>query len=296
MVSIGTCGFSYRDWIGPVYPPGTKPAEMLSLYARLFPVVEIDASYYGVPTLATVAGWARRTPPGFRFSMKLPATGTHVPEPTLGNVHADVPLFRTNLAPLLEAGKLACALMAFPTSFRPSESTFAHVRALRAALPDVPLVAEFRHREWQTDDTLSLLRALRVGLVAVDEPNYKSLPRPMTDATSPIAYVRFHGRNYAQWWNGDNVTRYDYLYSAEELGPWADRLVELASQPGVREVFGFFNNHRRGQAARNAQLFEHMLAEHFPPEAIRTAVAVAEPDNDANEQLSLFERARMKTE
>ncbi len=77
----GTCGFSYKDWVGPVYPPGTKPAEMLPLYAHKFPVVEIDSSYYGVPAPATVASWARRTPDGFRFSAKLPGTGTHVPEP-----------------------------------------------------------------------------------------------------------------------------------------------------------------------------------------------------------------------
>ena len=288
MVSVGTCGFSYKDWVGPVYPPGTKATDMLPLYARQFPIVEIDSTYYGVPAVATVEAWARQTPSGFRFSAKLPGTGTHVPVTTLGLVHDDVRLFRLHLEPLVAAGKFACALMQFPNSFRVSDAAIGHLRALREALHDVPLVAEFRHREWQTDETLQLLRGLDVGLVAVDEPQFDSLPRPLTDATSGIAYVRFHGRNYEQWWKGDNVTRYDYLYSATELGTWADRLVDLASHRDVKEVLGFFNNHRRGQAARNAQMFEELLATRFPRAEINRATT--QPgDHASREQLPLFE-------
>ncbi len=271
-VAVGTCGFSYKDWIGPVYPAGTKQPEMLPRYARMFPIVEIDSSYYGVPSLAAVESWARRTPDGFRFTAKAPGTATHAPKPLLGTVHDDVRLFKTNMRPLMHADKLACVLLQFPNAFRPDADAERHLHALRDALDGMPLVAEFRHREWQTDDTLRLLRGLGVGLVAVDEPHFKSLPRPMTDATSAIAYVRFHGRNYEQWWKGDNITRYDYLYTADELGPWADRLVDLASHQSVKEVLAFFNNHRRGQAARNAKMFEAMLATRFPRDAIRKAV------------------------
>ncbi len=291
MVSVGTCGFSYKDWVGPVYPLGTKPPDMLPLYATIFPVVEIDSSYYGVPPQATVASWARKTPPEFRFTAKLPSTATHVAEPQLGTVHDDIGLFRASFEPLMAGGKFACALMQFPNSFRPTDATARHLRTLRDALEDVPLVAEFRHREWQTNDTLVLLRQLHVGLVAVDEPQYRSLPRPMTDATSDIAYVRFHGRNYAQWWSGDNVTRYDHLYTAEELGPWADRLVDLAAHQDVKEVLAFFNNHRRGQAARNAQMFESMLATRFPFEAIRKAMRSSDDGRDTPRQLALLDPA-----
>jgi uncharacterized protein YecE (DUF72 family) len=289
MISVGTCGFSYKDWVGPVYPAGTKAAEMLTLYATMFPIVEIDSTYYGVPARARVEAWARRTPAGFRFSAKLPGTGTHVPQASLGQVHEDVALFRTNLEPLVAAGKFACALMQFPNSFRHSDAALEHVRALREALADMPLVAEFRHREWQSDDTLQLLRELRIGLVAVDEPQFESLPRPSTDATSDIAYVRFHGRNYEQWWKGDNVTRYDYSYSARELGTWADRLVDLASHRDVKEVLGFFNNHRRGQAARNAQMFEELLATRFPRDQIRRAEKSTGSPDAGREQLLPFE-------
>jgi uncharacterized protein YecE (DUF72 family) len=264
-IAVGTCGFSYRDWVGPVYPAGTKSAAMLELYAQRFPIVEIDSTYYGVPPASTFASMARRTPAAFRFTAKLPGTGTHVPVEVAGAVHADVAAFRASLDPLVSAGKFAAALMQFPTSFRPSDATRDHLIALRRALPDLPLVAEFRNREWQTSETLDLLDELRVGFVNVDQPQFRTMMRPSSDVTSDIAYIRFHGRNYQQWWKGDNTTRFDYLYPAEELEPWVARLIDIAAAPRVREVLTFFNNHRRGQAARNAEMFEAMVATRFPP-------------------------------
>ncbi len=172
-ISVGTCGFSYKDWIGPVYPAGTKAADMLPLYAAEFPVVEIDSTYYGVPKPETAASWVSRTPDAFRFSAKLPAAGTHVPKPMLGTVHDDVRLFRENLRPLTSSGKFACALMQFPNSFRPTEVTERHLRALRETLEDLQVEAEIGNRERQTGDTLELMGELRSGLVAVDEQRYK---------------------------------------------------------------------------------------------------------------------------
>jgi len=288
MVSVGTCGFSYKDWVGPVYPLGTKGAEMLARYATLFSIVEIDSTYYGLSTPRTVETWARTTPDGFRFTAKLPKPATHVETAMLGLVHDDVRTFRAVLEPLVRSGKFACALMQFPTSFRPTEASIGHIHVLREVLHDIALVAEFRHRDWQTSDTLDLLRGLGVGLVAVDEPQYASLPRPMSDATSEIAYVRFHGRNYDQWWKGDNVTRYDYSYRDDELGPWADRLVDLASHREVKDVLAFFNNHRRGQAVHNAQKFEAMLATRFPADALRRIVG-REAVDTAPRELRLFD-------
>ena len=117
-ISVGTCGFSYADWVGNVYPAGTKNIEMLEIYAGLFPTVEIDSTYYRVPGIATFASMAKRTPAGFRFTAKLPGTATHLR--TEGGVHEDVRAFRRNIAPLVDEGKFACALMQFPNSFRPS--------------------------------------------------------------------------------------------------------------------------------------------------------------------------------
>jgi len=251
---------------------------MLELYARRFAVVEIDSTYYRVPPPATFASMARRTPAAFRFTAKLPGTATHVPAEAAGALHPDVAAFRAAIEPLREAGKFAAALMQFPTSFHPGDAARDHLVALRGALPDLPLVAEFRRRDWQSDETLRLLGELRIGLVNVDEPQFSTLMRPSADVTAEIAYVRFHGRNYAQWWKGDNVTRYDYLYTAEELEPWADRLVDVAASPRVREVLAFFNNHRRGQAVRNAEMFEAMVETRFPPGTVIRA-----PDDAGDE-------------
>jgi uncharacterized protein YecE (DUF72 family) len=250
---------------------------MLEEYARLFSVVEIDASYYRVPPASTFASMARRTPAHFRFTAKLPGSGTHLPNVADDPVHDDVRRFRENLQPLVEAGKFACALAQFPNAFHPSEHASKHIAALREAMAEVPLVVEFRNRAWQTPQTLELLRGLGVGLVNVDEPLFDSLPRPSTDTASSIAYVRFHGRNYQQWWKGTSASRYDYLYSPGELAPWADRVADLASTEGVQEVLAFFNNHRRGQAARNAEEFEAMLEERFPAGTVTRTVPQSRP-------------------
>lgn len=253
-----------------------RPAGMLAFYARSFTAVEIDATYYRVPSRATFAGMAARAPHGFRFSVKLPGSATHVPDAAQRAVHADVELLRRNIEPLIAAGMFAAALMQFPNSFHPTDAARAHIAALREALGDLTLVAEFRNRDWQTHETLVFLREHDIGWVNVDMPQFDSLLRPANDVTSSTAYVRFHGRNYKTWWKGDNVTRYDYEYTRDELGPWADRLIELATNPDVREVFGFFNNHRRGQAARNAQMFEDMLRDRFPA-AVAAAPAAPPP-------------------
>jgi uncharacterized protein YecE (DUF72 family) len=256
---VGTCGYSYADWKGPFYPQTIKAAEMLPYYARHFPAVEIDATYYRVLGSKTFASMANRTPAGFRFSVKLPGSVTHVPPN--GGVHPDAAAWREGVEPLVASGKFACGLAQFPYGFKPDARSLEYLRTLCASMCDVPLVVEFRNRAWQTDETLQLLRELKVGWTNVDEPQFKGLLRPGADVTSAIAYVRLHGRNYERWWSGDNATRYEYLYSAEELMPWTDRVIDLAADPKVREVYVYFNNHRRGNAARNAEMLEEMLSE-----------------------------------
>jgi uncharacterized protein YecE (DUF72 family) len=286
MIHVGTCGYSYADWKGPFYPLAIRPAEMLEFYARSFSAVEIDATYYRVPGRATFASMAARAPRGFRFSVKLPGSATHLPDAQRRPVHPDVALLRRNIEPLIASGALAAALMQFPHSFHPTADARAHIAALREALGDLALVAEFRNRAWQTPETLLFLREQDIGWVNVDMPQFDSLLRPGGDLTSPIAYVRFHGRNYHTWWKGDNVTRYDYDYRPDELGPWADRVLELATNPDVREVFAFFNNHRRGQAARNARTFAQLLRSRFPSAVADAAPAMA-PSPAQGEQLRL---------
>jgi uncharacterized protein YecE (DUF72 family) len=123
-------------------------------------------------------------------------------------------------------------------------------RGLRAKEPDSYL--GIREREYG------------VGLVSVDQPHFKPLMRQSSDVTSDVSYVRFHGRNAANWWRGTNATRYDYLYSREELLPWVERIVGISANSDVKEVFAFFNNHRRGRAGCNAEMLIEMLSERSP--------------------------------
>ena len=256
-VFVGTCGWSYRDWIGPFYPNGTKSGEMLPYYAARFPAVEVDATYYRIPSAATFASMAERTPAGFRFSVKVPGSLTHVPEGERHAVRDDARVFRESIEPLVRAGKLATVLAQFPYSFHPNPQTEDYVRALREALGDLPFVAEFRTREWQRPETLELLREVDAGWCNVDEPRFEKLMHPSSDVVGGIGYVRFHGRNAQKWWRGDAAERYDYAYEPEELTPWVERVAEMAAQ--APQTYAFFNNHRFGKAVKSADLFAGML-------------------------------------
>ncbi len=239
---------------------------MLPYYAQHFRAVEIDATYYNVFSAATFSSMEKRTPPEFKFSAKLPGTVTHLPKEASLRIHDDVFAFRENIQPLVERDKFVCALMQFPNSFKPDLRAQEYIRMLRDSLVDIELVAEFRNREWQQPSTINLLSELRIGWCNVDGPQFKSLMRPGADVTSDLGYIRFHGRNYDQWWSGDNVTRYDYLYSAEELKPWTERIADVALE--TKQTMAFFNNHRRAQSVANAEMFDAMLQAKFGKRAI----------------------------
>lgn len=261
MIYTGTCGYAYKDWIGAFYPGTIRQNEMLPYYAGCFSAVEIDASYYGVLQRETVARMNARTPAEFRFCFKVPQTVSHPPQAGMGRVHDDARAFVESVEPLVEAGKFGCALLQFPNGFKPNDRTERYLRDAARALHPLPLVAEFRNREWQVPRYYDLLCELQVGWCNVDMPAYETLMKPGSDVTGAIGYVRFHGRNAATWWTGDNVTRYDYNYTAEELEPWTNRVAEISERAG--QTYAFFNNHARGNAARNAEMFTGMLAERY---------------------------------
>ena len=258
---VGTCGFSYKDWIGPFYPQGIRPSEMLGYYARHFPTVEIDSTYYAIPRPAVLESMVRRTPPQFRFTVKAPGSLTHLPAEALP-LSADADAFADAIQPLADAGKLATVLLQFPHAFRPGADAYRRLELLRRGWPEAPLVAEFRHRDWQRDATLLRLKDLGIGWCNVDEPRFATLLRPSAEVTSPVGYFRFHGRNVQNWWKqgADAGARYDYLYSKPELEDWLPRIAEVADQ--AEATYVFFNNHRLGKAAMNARDMSHLL--HLP--------------------------------
>ena len=282
MIYVGTCGFAYKDWIGPFYARKTKPAEMLPSYARRFAAVEIDSSYYGVPQRRSVESMSRRTPRDFRFSFKAPQTVTHPPEgAATKRVHPDAQVLMESLEPMREDGKLACVLLQFPNGFKPDGTADDYVRLAVEAFAGVPVVVEFRNHLWQRPETLALLRELGAGYCNVDMPRLDGLLGPSSDATAGVGYVRFHGRNAKEWWRGTNVTRYDYLYSEQELEPWTNHVAEIEEQTG--QTYVYFNNHANGQAAKNATMFSALLDAAYGDEA-GEHVAHADPGEDDAEQ------------
>lgn len=252
MIRVGTSGYSFRDWVGPFYPPGTPARDMLSIYARRFGVVEINSTYYRLPRPEVTAAMVERTPPGFLFAVKAPGELTHG-----GSLDPELlAAFEAVLAPLAQAGRLAGVLAQFPYRFRAGEDERAYLRAVHSGLQRHPLFVEFRHASWARRSTFALLDELKVGFCAVDEPRLRGLFPPIVRPTGPVGYVRLHGRNTRDWWEGGS-RRYDYLYSDDELREWAGAIRALDEKS--RETFVFFNNCHAGQAAQNALRMEEIL-------------------------------------
>jgi uncharacterized protein YecE (DUF72 family) len=241
MILLGTSGFSYDDWIGPVYPPDLPRRRWLEHMTGQVDTIELNVTYYRVPGAKTIAGWAARTPDDFLFSLKAHRSLTHERE------QPDFGTFRESLAPLVDSGKLACVLVQFPHSFRASASAKDYVRQVREGLADLPLVVEFRNRAWVQEETFSLLTELNMGFCCVDEPRLKGLMPPVARATGPVAYLRLHGRNAAKWWRHEQAwERYDYTYNEDELREWIPKLRALNAAAPITLVYA--NNHYRGQS------------------------------------------------
>ncbi len=255
-VLIGTSGYSYDDWVGPVYPPGSRKQDFLSLYSREFPVVELNFSYYQQPVPRTLERMVSNTADGFLFALKAHRSMTH---DITESWEKDIDAFRSGIAPLVESRRLAAVLLQFPYSFGYTPESRERLATLCGKLQGLPLAVEFRKSDWLRPQVLDGLRQRNAAIVSVDEPELPRLLRPTTEVTSDLAYLRFHGRNKAQWWTGDNASRYDYLYDSGELGEWVERVKTILSRVHVMLIF--FNNHWRGSAAQNARMMKEILTQ-----------------------------------
>lgn len=253
-IRVGTSGFSFADWIGPFYPPAVKRQALLEFYATQFDCVEINSTYYGIPSPQTFEKMAARTPPEFRFLVKAAAVVTHQ---RVADAAAD-DAFRRACEPLQTAGKFDGTLVQFPWEFQNDEAARAYIEALRARLPEGRVFVEFRHRSWAKTSTLALLESLGFGYCSVDEPALPGLMPGDAFVVGDTGYVRLHGRNAASWWRGSNSERYDYDYSESELREWAGKIRGLSGR--ASSIYVFFNNCHAGQAARNAKLLKTLLA------------------------------------
>jgi uncharacterized protein YecE (DUF72 family) len=265
--------------------------ERLRHYASIFPLVEVDATYYHPPTRELSGLWVQRTPAGFRMDVKAYSLLTWHPTPLRSlwdDVAAELPkaerakraLYLTSLPdalvdrafehlrdallPLYSAGKLGAVFFQFPRWFTPRRDTRAFLEQLPARLPDYRVAVEFRHHAWLDERTrgrtLGLLEDAGLAYVCVDEPQgFVSSVPPVVAATAELAVMRFHGHN-ADTWEAKGITpaeRFRYLYNSDELERWAEQLRGLAGQ--ARETHVLFNNCYRDYGVNNARQLGALL-------------------------------------
>ncbi|MFH1069435.1 MAG: DUF72 domain-containing protein [Candidatus Glassbacteria bacterium] len=262
MILIGTSGYYYDDWKGVFYPPGLAKRDFLAYYSSRFPALELNSSYYAVPSGSLVRALALNTPAGFQVVVKAYKGITHERAVSAGEIQKG---FLQAIEPLAAAGKLAAVLYQFPQSFRYGSASLELVGRILDGGGDLPAVVEFRHASWMNEQAWVFLRCYEAGFCSVDEPALPGLMPPEAVCTSGrIGYLRFHGRNAQKWWNHREAwERYDYLYPDEELAGWLKNIRWLEDH--TDKTFIFFNNHRSGQAAQNAGMMEEMLGIEPPP-------------------------------
>lgn len=245
VVRLGTQGWSYPEWIGAFYPPGSKQEHYLPFYAEVFDTVELDTTFYHPPKASIVRSWARHTPEHFRFAAKLPQSITHTAR--LSRMGEALEAFARALDPLGE--KLGPLLVQLPGDFARDDGTVGVLDRFLAAAPHGPRLAiEFRHRSWQREETLALLRRRQASLVWAD---WRDLP-PATEVTTDFLYLRWLGERRA-------IERFDRVQidRGGEFEFWERELRKAL--PEVREVFGYFNNHWAGHSPASANEMKRRL-------------------------------------
>ena len=293
-ILIGTCSWTDPTLIGSgrFYPNWAHSAETrLRYYASQFGLVEVDSSYYALPSEQTSRLWMERTGKKFIFNIKAFRLFTQHPTPLValpGDIRQALPSdtkekisiyqrdmptelvselwnrFERALLPLDSAGKLGVVLFQFPPWFYPGEQQSDYILSCRERLPQYRIAIEFRHGSWlneqNRDWTLDFLRNNNLPFVCVDEPQgFSSSVPPIVEATADLSLVRFHGRN-AEMWEKKGVSvaeRFNYLYKEEELKEWVLRIKELASR--TRQLHVLFNNCHQDKAIVNARQVRLML-------------------------------------
>ncbi|MEO6212819.1 MAG: DUF72 domain-containing protein [Vicinamibacterales bacterium] len=284
-VLIGTSGWSYPrgegTWNGLFYPAaGKRPRgsgrfDELRFYAEHFNTVEVNSSFYRIPSAATARSWAERTPSGFAFSLKLFQKFTH-PEMFHKATGADpsdlaqkdVDEFRAALDPLASAGKLGALLAQFPASFKNEPNTRGYLAWLLERFGQYDLAVELRHKSWSDEprDTLQMLAEHGAAWAQIDEPKFRlSIRQNLVPNVRTFYYLRLHGRNAAQWWAHEkSEDRYNYFYTADELEPIAEAAKEASRE--VKKAYLYANNHFSAKSVANAAILKHQLGQDVPGE------------------------------
>jgi uncharacterized protein YecE (DUF72 family) len=260
VIRVGPAGWSYKDWAGTVYPvPRPRAFDPLAYLAEYFDTVEINSTFYHPAARTSADQWIQRVAnrPEFRFTAKLWNRFTHERDSAFGP--GDVEAVHEAMAPLLDAGRLGALLLQFPWSFRRTDESRQWLDDVTRAFRRYPLVLEVRHESWNVPAFYAELAERGIGFVNIDQPRFRNSISPSATATAPVGYVRLHGRNYEDWFReGAGVeARYDYLYSREELDPWAERAKDVGA--ATIETFIITNNHFQGKAIANALMLKAMV-------------------------------------
>jgi len=264
-IRVGTASWTDHD---PFYPPEYNKASLksqrISYYARFFSLVEVDSTFYHLQPAHNFQIWAERTPDDFVFDVKAYGELTWHHRDDAGDMitpAADTfARFSEMIQPMRDAGKLGALLFQFPPWYTYDPDRLDYFATVREMLPHDTVAVEFRHRSWleapHADETRAALQDARLAYCTVDEPQIGSgsVP-PVVMLTDPsFAMVRFHGRNTRAWY-GKNLAssrdRFDYLYTRDELEPWADRVQRIAERLGQGQVHVVTNNNASTRVYRS---------------------------------------------
>ncbi|OQX88845.1 hypothetical protein B6D60_00930 [candidate division KSB1 bacterium 4484_87] len=260
LLYIGPAGWSYKDWEGIVYPAASpKSFDRLSFLSQYFNTIEINSSFYRPPTEKVVSNWLRRVSdrPDFLFTAKLWQRFTHERGQFPGD--EEIRLVKNGIELLKQENRLGALLIQFPWSFQKTSDNWDWLRRIIDLFRDFEPVVELRHNSWLEPEFFNYLKEENVGFANIDQPVIGA-SIPLTDyATSSVAYVRFHGRNEKNWFdsNADAASRYDYLYTLEELEDIRKK-IETVIEVSPK-TFLIFNNHFRGQGIANAFQLQYLF-------------------------------------
>jgi uncharacterized protein YecE (DUF72 family) len=272
-ILVGPAGWSYPDWKGILYPPRHQKGFHEAAYlADFFDTIEINTSFYHPLKPEFAAQWLQQVAanPRFLFTAKLWQKFTHQDDTTI----EDVKIVGAGFDVLRDANRLGAVLLQFPFSFHHTPENLIRLDNILDAFRVYPLVVEVRHASWAKKEFYELLHERGVGFCNIDQPVIGRSIKPSERVTSPIGYVRLHGRRYDTWFTDDPDSppseRYNYLYSEEELEPWAKRIEHVAENANT--TFVVTNNHFEAKGIVNALQLINLLTRNKVkvPETLRS--------------------------
>lgn len=286
-IRIGPAGWSYPDWIGPVYPAGKKTDELLTI-ARYFDCIELNSSFYRTPSPHLVKSWAERLAglSRFTFTVKVLRRFTHERSGTEDEARRFIHAFDELLARQAIGG----FLLQFPWSFRDSPESRRLLAGLARWFGEHPTAVELRHGSWNVPPTETFLAEHGLAFCNIDQPAVgASMPPTEIVTDRRFGYIRLHGRNRADWARRDagRDERYNYLYGDDEMEEWRRRAERIAAKSDA--LYIITNNHFRAQALVNAFQMRYLLSrekQRMPAALVRAypalrGIAVEEPEEGA---------------